>query len=226
MRPPAAYAMGFIHGWARLASLAPGLANAMTHAPGLSSFAKAVAGISQRRTMPRFADRTFVEWFRSRSPAKAERQRVLLWPDTFNNHFRPDTAIAATEVLEATGCDVVLPSRPLCRGRPLYDYGFLRHAKQLLRDILDELQPHLESGTPIVVLEPSCLAVFRDELVNLFPEDENAKRLARQSFLLAEFLGKQVPGYTPPRLRRRVMLHGHCHHKAIGAIEDEQMLLE
>jgi len=150
----------------------------------------------------------------------------MLWPDTFNNHFHPDTAVAAVEVLEAAGCDVVLPSRRLCCGRPLYDYGFLVHARRLLRDILDELRPHLEAGTPIVVLEPSCLAVFRDELVNLFPDDEDAKRLSRQSFLLAEFLGKQVPGYTPPRLRRRVMLHGHCHHKAIGAIEDEQTLLE
>ena len=100
MRPPAAYAMGFIHVWARLASLAPGLANAMTHAPGLSSFAKAVAGISQRRTMPRFADRTFVEWFRSRSPAKAERQRVLLWPDTAS---APD-ATSPTPTMSARAC--------------------------------------------------------------------------------------------------------------------------
>ena len=91
-----------------------------------------------------------------------------MWPDTFNNHFHPDTAIAATEVLEAVGCDVMLPARSLCCGRPLYDYGFLKEAKRLLRQVLDELRPHVEAGTPVVVLEPSCLAVFRDELVNLF----------------------------------------------------------
>jgi len=242
MRPRAAYAMGFIHVWARAASRAPRLANLITQTPGLSALAKALAGIAQSRALPQFADRTFVEWFRAR-PAlshqpsamrepsamrqpSAMARRVMLWPDTFNNHFHPDTAMAAVDVLEAAGCDVVLPSRPLCCGRPLYDYGFLTHAKRLLRDILDELQPHLDAGTPIVVLEPSCLAVFRDELVNLFPGDEDAKRLSHQSFLLAEFLGKQLPGYTPPRLQRRVMLHGHCHHKAIGAIEDEQTLLE
>jgi Fe-S oxidoreductase len=251
IRPPAAYAMGFIHVWARLASLAPRLANGVTQTPGLSNLAKAVAGISQRRTMPRFADRTFVEWFRSRkshashtwdptlvgfsagpstNPAQAgshigQRQRVLLWPDTFNNHFRPDTAVAATEVLEAAGCDVVLPSRPLCCGRPLYDYGFLPTAKRLLRDILDELGPQLETGTPIVVLEPSCLAVFRDELVNLFPGDANAKRLAGQSYLLAEFL-KKLPGYQPVRFPERVIMHGHCHHKAVAAIEEEEDLLK
>jgi FAD/FMN-containing dehydrogenase/Fe-S oxidoreductase len=229
-RPRSAYAMGFVHVWARAASLAPRLTNLVTQTPGLSAVAKALAGIAQGRALPRFADRTFVEWFRARpriSPQpSAMTRRVMLWPDTFNNHFHPDTAGAAVAVLEAAGCDVVLPSRRLCCGRPLYDYGFLAHAKRLLRDILDELRPHLEAGTPIVVLEPSCLAVFRDELVNLFPDDEDAKRMSRQSFLLAEFLGKQVPGYTPPRLRRRVMLHGHCHHKAIGAIEDEQTLLE
>ncbi|PYR58314.1 MAG: FAD-binding oxidoreductase, partial [Acidobacteria bacterium] len=235
LRPRSAYAMGFIHVWARIAALAPRLANIVTQTPGLSAVAKALAGIAQRRALPRFADRTFVEWFRARPTSagsafrrtdRPSAQRVLLWPDTFNNHFHPDTAVAAVEVLEVAGCDVVLPSRRLCCGRPLYDYGFLLSAKRLLRDILDELRPHLEAGTPIVVLEPSCLAVFRDELVNLFPDDEDAKRLSRQSFLLAEFLGKHLPGYTPPHLQRRVMLHGHCHHKAIGAIEDEHTLLE
>jgi len=236
LRPPAAYAMGFIHVWARLASLAPALANALTHAPGLSSLAKALAGISQRRTMPRFADRTFVDWFRGRSRIGPFRstpglvkagplQRVLLWPDTFNNYFRPDTAIAATEVLEEAGCDVLIPEHTLCCGRPLYDYGFLTHAKRMLRDILNDLRPHLEAGTPIVVLEPSCLAVFRDELVNLFPDDGDARRLASQSFLLAEFLKKQN-GYQPPPFPHRVMVHGHCHHKAVAAIEDESEVLK
>jgi FAD/FMN-containing dehydrogenase/Fe-S oxidoreductase len=254
IRPRSAYAMGFIHVWARAASLAPRLANLVTQTPGLSTLAKAAAGIAQRRALPRFAERTFVDWFAHGTPeglhdnsagsaispqlsaishqpsafarASVLSRRVMLWPDTFNNHFHPDTAMAAVDVLEAAGCEVVLPSRPLCCGRPLYDYGLLVQAKRLLRDILDELRPHLEAGTPVVVLEPSCLAVFRDELVNLFPDDEAATRLAHQSFLLAEFLTKKVPGYKPPRLARRVMLHGHCHHKAIAAIEDEQALLE
>jgi Fe-S oxidoreductase len=236
MRPRQAYAMGFIHLWARAASLAPRLANLVTETPGLSNLAKALAGIAQDRTLPRFAERTFVDWFQLRRrtwrPALAgrlgesRRQRVLLWPDTFNNHFHLDTAIAATEVLEAAGCEVLMPSRPLCCGRPLYDYGFLGHAKRLLREILDELRPHLQAGTPIVVLEPSCLAVFRDELMNLFPNDDAAKRLSGQAFLLAEFLTKKVPGYTPPRFPQRVTLHGHCHHKAIARIEDEEELLK
>jgi Fe-S oxidoreductase len=228
LRPRSAYAMGFIHRWARWASRFPYMANFVTQTRGLSSVAKALAGMSQRRTLPRFADRTFVAWFESRDRPSAidDRARhVLLWPDTFNNHFHPDTAIAATEVLEAAGCQVMIPSRSLCCGRPLYDYGFLVQAKDLLRGILDELRPHLERGTPIVVLEPSCLAVFRDELVNLFPDDRDAQRLSRQSFLLADFLGTQVPGYKPPRLARRVMVHGHCHHKAIATMDAEEALV-
>jgi len=227
VRPRTAYAMGFIHRWAQLASRMPRLTNLITQAPGVSAIAKAVAGVSQRRTLPRFADRTFVAWFRSRSrrtPADARGPRVLLWPDTFNNHFHPDTAIAATDVLESAGCRVTIPSRSLCCGRPLYDYGFLTQAKRQLREILDVLGPHLDAGTPIVVLEPSCLAVFRDELVNLFPDDRDAQRLSRQSFLLADFLRTQVPGYKPPRLGQRVLLHGHCHHKAVATIDAEEAL--
>jgi FAD/FMN-containing dehydrogenase/Fe-S oxidoreductase len=227
-RPRSAYAMGFIHRWARLASHVPRLANMVTQTPGLSNIAKVLAGISQRRTLPRFADRTFVEWFQSRqrpSTTDVRGPRVLLWPDTFNNHFHPDTAIAATEVLEAADCHVMIPARSLCCGRPLYDYGFLVPAKRLLGDILDELRPHLQAGTPIVVLEPSCLAVFHDELVNLFPGDREAQRLSRQSFLLADFLRNQVPDYKPPRLAQRVMLHGHCHHKATATMDAEEALV-
>jgi FAD/FMN-containing dehydrogenase/Fe-S oxidoreductase len=228
LRPRSAYAMGFIHRWARLASHMPHVANLVTQTSGLSSLAKVFAGISQRRTLPRFADRTFVAWFQSRrrpSPTGDEGQRVLLWPDTFNNHFHPDTAIAATEVLEAAGCHVIIPARSLCCGRPLYDYGFLVQAKRLLREILDELRPHLDAGTPIVVLEPSCLAVFRDELVNLFPDDRDAQRLSRKSFLLAEVLRKHAPSYKPSPLSAPVLLHGHCHHKAIATLDDEESLL-
>ncbi len=228
LRPRSAYAMGFIHRWVRLASHMPQLANMITQAPGLSTIAKVVAGISQQRTLPRFAHRTFVAWFQLRKGTSSAGDRgrcVLLWPDTFNNHFHPDTAIAATEVLEAAGCQVVIPARTLCCGRPLYDYGFLVQARRLLRDILGELRPQLQAGTPIVVLEPSCLAVFRDELVNLFPDDPDAQRLSRQSFLLADFLKTQVPGYQPPRFAQRIMMHGHCHHRAIATTDAEKALM-
>ena len=113
---------------------------------------------------------------------------VLLWPDTFNNYFLPDTAKAAVEVLESAGFRVMLPRANLCCGRPLYDWGMLDRAKHLLLQILDALETEIEQGIPMVVLEPSCATVFRDELLNLFPKDERARRLSQQTFLLSEFL--------------------------------------
>ena len=103
----------------------------------------------------------------------------------------------------------------LCCGRPLYDVGMLTLAKSLLRQILDTLRPEIAAGTPVVGLEPSCTAVFRDELTNLFPHDEDAKRLAQQTYTLAEFLEKHAPQYQVPALHRRSVVHGHCHQKAI-----------
>ena len=112
LRPRSAYAMGQIHRWTRLAALAPRLANAATNAPGLSQLAKWTAGIAQARTLPRFSTPDFRTWFRRRGRKDGGGERVVLWPDTFNTHFRANTAIAATQLLEGLGFDVALPSAP------------------------------------------------------------------------------------------------------------------
>src|SRR5579885_108033 len=216
------YSMGLIHMWARLASLVPDLANFLTQTPGLSGVMKAVAGISPHRTFPPFARTSFVEWFRRRGrPSRPGPHRVILWPDTFNNYFYPRTAKAAVEVLESLGCEVLVPTEPLCCGRPLYDFGMLDHARSLLRRILTSLRSEIEAGTPIVGLEPSCTAVFRDELTNLFPHDQTAVRLSRQTFTLAEYLERERPRALLPPLHRRALVHGHCHHKAVMKLHAE-----
>jgi FAD/FMN-containing dehydrogenase/Fe-S oxidoreductase len=155
---------------------------------------------------------------------------VLLWPDTFNNYFLPATAQAAVEVLEAAGFHVTIPRINLCCGRPLYDFGMLDRAQKLLLQILDELAPEIEAGIPIVGLEPSCVAVFRDELLNLFPHDARAQKLANQTFLLSEFLDLQSKdsnsnNHPLPQLPRKALLHGHCHHKSIMKMTAEESLL-
>jgi FAD/FMN-containing dehydrogenase/Fe-S oxidoreductase len=152
---------------------------------------------------------------------------VILWPDTFNNYFHPSTARAAVEVLESAGYRVLIPRAHLCCGRPLYDFGFLDRAPSLLLQILDELSPAIEAGIPIVGLEPSCIAVFRDELLNLFPHDDRAQKLSHQTFLLSEFLERELNS-TPaplPQLPRKALLHGHCHHKSIMKMSAEESLL-
>jgi FAD/FMN-containing dehydrogenase/Fe-S oxidoreductase len=225
-RPLSAHAFGRVDRWARLASAAPGLVNFVTGTPFLSGLAKAVAGIAPERTIPRLARQTFQQWFSRRSrPVKGVR-RVLLWPDTFNNYFHPEIARAAVELLEAAGLRVEVPRVPLCCGRPLYDFGMLETAQHLLRGTLAALEAPIREGVPMVVLEPSCAAVFRDELPNLFPEDERARRLARQTCLLAGFLEKEAPEYRPPGLTGRVLVQSHCHQQALFGTTAEESLLE
>ena len=246
VRPRSAYAFGNIDLWAHVASHAPGLVNLTTQLPFLGDIAKVVAGIPKQRLIPAFAPESFKSWFyRARrgsgfgwSTASAVHNRgfekgalapdappVLLWPDTFNNYFRPDTAKAATNVLEAAGFRVVVPRANLCCGRPLYDHGMLDRAQALLLRILDELSPEIEAGIPIVGLEPSCVAVFRDELVNLFPHDERAQALSRQTFLLSEFFETHAKDFPLPQFSRKALLHGHCHHKSIMKMTAEEAVL-
>ena len=234
-RPLHAQAFANIDLFARAAAHVPGLANLATQLPGLSDLAKLIANMPVQRRIPRFAPQTFKQWWEKRKPSRRTGERpsrapgsktVLLWADTFNNHFLPSTAKAAAEVLESAGFEVSVPRAHLCCGRPLYDVGMLDRAKSLLRQIMDELLPEIESGTPIVVLEPSCAAVFRDELTNLFPQDKRAQALSKQVFLLSEFLEQHAQTFEIPKLARRALVHGHCHHKAIMKMTAEETVLD
>jgi FAD/FMN-containing dehydrogenase/Fe-S oxidoreductase len=228
LRPRHAYALGLIYWEARLASRAPHLANLLLGQEPLASAGKLLAGVARERKPPKFATQTFADWFAAR-PDGAPRptgRRVLLWPDTFNNHFHPEVAIAATEALEAAGFEVAIPSRPLCCGRPLYDFGMLRLAKRQLRQVLDALRVDIEAGTPLVALEPSCGAVFRDELLNLFPDDEDAKRLARQTVSLGELIATEATDWQIPKLQARALVHFHCHQRATSDVDCDRRVLD
>jgi FAD/FMN-containing dehydrogenase/Fe-S oxidoreductase len=226
LRPRVAYAMGLIYWWARIASKMPRVANFVTHGPFIGAALKVAAGIAPQRDAPTFATESFKDWFRRREPRSRGGPEVLLWPDTFNNYLHPDTAKATVEVLEAAGYRVVVPEASLCCGRPLYDYGMLDLAERLLRQILETLRPHIQAGLPVIGMEPSCMAVFRDELPSLFPHDEDAKRLSRSSFLLSEFLLQRAERWQAPTLRRTAIVHGHCHHKSVMGFDAERQVLE
>jgi FAD/FMN-containing dehydrogenase/Fe-S oxidoreductase len=236
-RPLHAYAFGMIDQWAQLASFVPGLANFFGHAPGFRQLLGKALHLAPERQIPRFAPVSFRKWARRRgvpliggnaeseSTAGAPGRDVILWTDTFNNYFRPETSKAALNVLTQAGFAVRIPRQRLCCGRPLYDFGMLDRAKQYLQRIMQVLAAPIDAGVPVVVLEPSCASVFRDELCNLFSTDSRASRLRSQTFLLSEFLQHHAPGYRPPQLRRKVLLHGHCHHKALMKMSDEEGLL-
>jgi FAD/FMN-containing dehydrogenase/Fe-S oxidoreductase len=223
LRPRAAYAMGLIYWWARAASLMPRAVNYLTHRRPFSDIAKWLGGIAPQREMPSFAEETFKQWWFKRPLRNTDRPQVILWPDTFNNHFYPDTLKAAVEVLESAGYWVIVPRESLCCGRPLYDFGMLDAAEQLLKQIMEALRPHIRANTPIVGLEPSCVSVFRDELTNLFPHDFDARRLKENVFTIAEFVEKKT-NIKPPKLHRSAIVHGHCHHKAIMGVDCEKEL--
>ena len=227
LRPRTAYAFGWIYWWSRLASHIPGIANFMMHAPVLSTITKTIAGVAQQRKMPKFASYTFKDWFFNRTKKnQSKTKKVILWADTFNNYFLPETLVAGVEVLEAAGFEVITPKQSLCCGRPLYDFGMLDTAKRMLLQIMDVLKDEIEQEIPIVGFEPSCVAVFRDELINLFPNNEDAKRLNKNVFTLAEFLEKKAPDFAIPELKRKAVIHGHCHHKAIMTMKSEKSVLE
>jgi FAD/FMN-containing dehydrogenase/Fe-S oxidoreductase len=231
LRPITAYVFGWIYWWSKIAIKMPSVANFFMHAPVISNITKAIAGIAPQRKMPKYAARSFKSWFREREKRtgkteKATGKKVILWADTFNNNFLPQTLVAGVEVLEAAGFEVIVPRQSLCCGRPLYDFGMLVTAKKMLLQILDALHDEIRDGIPIVGLEPSCVAVFRDELHNLFPRDEQASRLSVQVFTLSEFLQKKAPDFKIPALHRKAIVHGHCHHKSIMKMDCEKAVLK
>lgn len=217
LRPRSAYSMGLIYWWARLATKIPTIANFLAE----TKLSKVLAGVSPNRKIPKFSQRTFRESFaKNESSGKS----VILWPDTFNNFFFPQTLNSAAQVLRAAGFSVRIPDKILCCGRPLYDYGMLPKAKTLLTQILENLKEEIRQGIPIVGIEPSCVTVFRDELLNLFPDNEDAQKLSRLTFLFSEFLLKE--DVHIPKLTKKAIVHMHCHHRAVMGIASEEAILQ
>jgi FAD/FMN-containing dehydrogenase/Fe-S oxidoreductase len=219
--------------------------------PGFGLLGEKLLGISRHRRLPRFAREPFHIWFRRRQLQTADHTSrpsipnlqsaltVVLFPDTFTNYTEPEIGRAAVRLLEAAGYEVLVPRRLVCCGRPLISKGLLGRARDLARQQLEWLAPYAEAGLPIVGLEPSCILTFRDEYPDLL-DDPRADALARQSWLIDEFLAAELgagratlafqppaddrrrpaPAAAPDRDRssgagREYLFHGHCHQKAL-----------
>ena len=222
VRPLRAFVFGWIDKWAALAAIAPGIANGFMRLPLAGRAVKKLIGIAKERTLPAFARKTFRATFAQFVKSDAGQKRVMLWVDTFNNSFRPETLSAAVELLSAAGFRVEIPRVRLCCGRPLYDQGFLDMARAYLERILDALREPIAQGIPVVVLEPSCCSVFRDEMIDLMPERDDARKLAQLTMTMAEFLEKCAPDFSPPKLERDAVVQGHCHQKAIMRLKPDK----
>src|SRR6266508_1888559 len=223
-RPAAHYALGLLPLWARLASLAPGVANRLTGGRLSGAALRRLGGIAPARPLPRFAGRAPRSWRRGAGRSGQGRE-VLLWVDTFTEHFVPQVGRAAVEVLEAAGFRVRLPERPLCCGLTWLSTGQLGGARRRLRQALDTLEPALATGMPLVVLEPSCAAVLRDDVRSLLGDSEPVRRLAGATHTLAELLERWAPDWRPGPLDRRVVIQTHCHqHAVLGSDADDRLL--
>ncbi|WP_459717057.1 FAD-binding and (Fe-S)-binding domain-containing protein [Actinophytocola sp. KF-1] len=228
-RPRAHLALGWLPVLARAVSttrLAP-VVNTLTHTPMLRRIAIAAAGVEDRE-VPLFAGETLQQWFARRGPrGTGARGSVLLWPDTFTNLFHPHIGRAAIEVVEAAGWRVIMPSGPLCCGLTWISTGQLATGKKILTRTVRALAPHLRTGGLVLGLEPSCTAVFRADAAELFPEDQDVRRLRDQTVTLAELLTHHSPGYEPPRLPdgTTALAQVHCHqHAVLGWDADRELL--
>jgi FAD/FMN-containing dehydrogenase/Fe-S oxidoreductase len=224
-RPLPVEFFGRIHELARAASVAPMALNALQMGR-TGSILRRLLRLHPERDLPRFAPQSFRRWFARRSPRVKGTRQVLLFPDTFTNFFEPEVAIAATEVLERGGFEVILPPQDLCCGRPLYEAGKLDAGRSRLLEIVAALSPLVDRGVSVVGLEPSCLLTFRDELPALFPRLSAARKLAQQAMLLDEFLIAQAPQFSPPPYKGAALVHGHCHQKALAGMNNELALLK
>ena len=226
LRPRAHYSMGWLPAVAQLASRAPRLVNAVSQAPVLRDAVTAAGGIDRRRRVPLFARQTLQAWHAGRDHGPAGRRgEVVLWPDTFTNHLTPGVGQAAVEVLEAAGWRVIVPDQPLCCGLTWISTGQLATARRVLQRTLDTLAPHLQRGTKIVGLEPSCTAVFRSDARELMPGNRDVERLGEQTVTLAELLTHHTDGWQPPQVGGQAIAQTHCHQHAIMGYDEDKELL-
>jgi FAD/FMN-containing dehydrogenase/Fe-S oxidoreductase len=234
MHPLQHYVFGFADKLARFGSMAPAMTNAVLTGSLTSGLVKSLAGVAKERKLPELAGKPFQKMRTkgNHSVARGEDGQagryVLLWPDTWNNYYHPQTLAAAEKVLDAAGFAVESPTEHVCCGRPLYDFGFLDQARSYLENVMEKLGPEIDAGLPLIFLEPSCASVFKDELLEFFPKSERAQKLSRQTWLLADWLAAHAPEWRPEGLEgAHVLVHGHCHHKAVfGGTGNEIALLK
>jgi FAD/FMN-containing dehydrogenase/Fe-S oxidoreductase len=208
---------GHIDWWAIAAARMPRLVNALSSIGPIARPLQAAVGIAPERRMPRFAFEPFQHWM-ARHPPRSEGSRVVLWSDTFTNYFYPQVGRAAVHVLEHLGYHVIVPPQTCC-GRPLYDFGLLESAREHLHAVFELLADERYSDAPLIVLEPSCFAVFKDEARNLSPDRPIARAVAERAVLFDSFVETHFERGDLPTLRGKALVHVHCHQQALAGRE-------
>lgn len=208
------------------AALAP-WSNLAARLPGAAWLGERLFGVDRRRPMPRFYGEHFRKWFDSRPPSGRAKPRgpIVLLDDCLNGYCEPQVSRAAVAVLEAAGYEVHLAGLACC-GRAMISKGLLGDAQELARANVAQLLPWAARGTPIVGVEPSCVSVLTDDYLDLVP-GEDAEAVARQTALVDSHLVQadiDLP-LRPLDDTSRILLHGHCHQKALVGVGDTRQAL-
>jgi len=230
--PLRARALGHVHELARWASPVAPLANSVARSAPMRWLNERLLGIDRRRTPPAWAGRTFARQFkrRTRRTVCAADRRVWLFNDTFTNFYNPSIGLAGAEVLEAGGAAAALAPN-VCCGRPLISQGLLDEARERAAENTARLHPLVEGGARLVFFEPSCLSAVREDAPDLLRGEakRHARRVADAAVLFEAYLEETWPeGLGAVTLRAgpaRVLLHSHCHQKAMGLLAPAKALL-
>jgi len=250
LRPIDHYILGWLPRWAKLAGLMPRAFNAVLAVRPIARATLLLGGMDTRRQLPRFAEIPFRRWWKHEqkqlakqqraqqpdmpSKTSADRPRVVLWTDSFSDAMAPTVPQAALTVLAAAGYDVIVPEQEACCGLTWISTGQLDGARRRLEQLLSVLGPYAVNGIPIVGLEPSCTAVLRSDLLDLFPNDPRALAVSRATRTLSELLTSvdTAPGiggaWSLPDLSDvTAVVQPHCHqHAVMGFDADEKLLID
>ncbi len=217
-RPMAHYSMGWLPRWLRLAAATRTvpLLNAGAKVPPLAALAKRLGGLAPERDIPALPRTPFTHWWRKQPDRAADGGKpVVLWPDTFTNYLSPEAGSAAVQVFRDAGLRPVVPPKQVCCGLTYVSTGQLDRARAVMRRTLDVMEPALDAGLPVAVLEPPCAAALQTDVPELLGDDPRAKRLAEAVRTFAQTLEEQAPDWEPPRIDRPVAGQTHCHQHAV-----------
>ena len=228
--PPRAHLLGHIHGLSRWGSRCAPLSNVVVRSPLARWLNEKLLGLDRRRVPPAWTSRPFTRRFHEHRRRTGAPAAAALFNDTFTNYYAPDIGVAGLQTLEIAGLDVELAPLSCC-GRPLISQGLLAAARRQAAASVDALYPLAQRGVPIVFLEPSCLSAIKEDVPSLLRDDaqRRALKVAGQSVLFEEFLeGECAAGRARLDLNpgpAQVLLHGHCHQKAMGRLAPAKALL-
>jgi Fe-S oxidoreductase len=215
---------------ARLSGMFAGVINFIQHTKLFRSLIEKVAGFDQRRVLPEYTQEPFYKWFEKKgnNTFRNPEKKVVLFADTYLNFHEPNVGISALELLNSCGYEVILANVGCCQ-RPKISHGFLRDAKKEGTKTVEALQKFIDQGLTIVVCEPSCASALNDDLPDLIDDVALAAKIREKVVMIDKFLENEMSSgrlkTTFESIAGNILIHGHCHQKALYGTQGMKTLL-